>query len=180
MQYIGERISVKSLDNGDLSIVILAVRNKWKNIALFLWFFAWSVSGMIVFTQYFTLTDEKSKVILMVWMGFWVYFEYKIFKAMMWRNFGVEKIKVRNNQFQYKREVAGKGKVKSYDLDFIKDWKVIESKSDSFSENINNSYWVIGNEKIRFDYYGKEIKFALQITEKDAEELIKVFKKNMK
>lgn len=180
MQYIGERISIKELDNGDTSIVIVSMKNKWKNILLFLWFFAWTVSGMIVFLQYFAVTDENTKVALIVWMGFWAYFEYKIFKSMMWRNYGVEKIKLRSDQFQYKREVAGKGKVKSFQFEFIKDLKRVPQKEDSFLESVSNSYWTVTGEKLMFDYYGKELKFALQISDKEAEELLKILKKKIK
>lgn len=179
MQYIGERISIKQLENGELSIVIVAMKNKWKNLFLFLWFFAWTISGIIVFTQYFGITDESTKIALIVWLGFWAYFEYKIFKALMWRNYGVEKIKLRDGKLQYKRDVAGKGKVKSFEYDFIKDLKIVPKKEDSFFETVNNSYWSVVGEKIVFDYYGKEVKFALQISEKDAEELIKVMKKKL-
>ncbi len=180
MQYIGERISIKQLENGELSIVIVAMKNKWKNFFLFLWFFAWTISGIIVFTQYFGITDESTKIALIVWLGFWAYFEYKIFKALMWRNYGVEKIKLRDGKLQYKRDVAGKGKVKSFEYDFIKDLKIVPKKEDSFFETVNNSYWSVVGEKIVFDYYGKEVKFALQISETDAEELIKVMKKKLK
>ncbi len=180
MQYIGDRISIKELDGGELSIVIVAFKNKTKNLFLFLWFFAWTISGIIVFTQYFSLTDENTKIAIIVWLGFWAYFEYKIFKAIMWRYYGVEKIKLRDNKLQYKKEVAGKGKIKSFDFDFIKDLKLVPKKEDSFFETVNNSYWSVVGEKISFDYYGKEIKFAMQITEKEAEELLKILKRKLK
>jgi hypothetical protein len=41
---------------------------------------------------------------------------------------------------------------------------------------MNNSYWMIGGEKLAFDYYGKEIKFALQIEESEAKALLKILK----
>jgi hypothetical protein len=175
MEYIGKRISIKRTEN-ETSIVILSSTEKWKNLILFIWFFLWTISGIIVFGQYFLQHDENLRVIIVVWLGFWAYFEYKIFKAFMWRKFGIEKIKLREGKLFYKRDVAGKGKIKVYEFDFIKDFRVAEPKENSFFENFNNSYWVIAGEKLAFDYYGKEIKFAIQLDEADAKALFKVIK----
>ena len=178
MEYIGKRISIKQVDNG-LSIVILSSINKTKNLILFIWFFLWTLSGIIIFAQYFIVPDPDTKTAIIVWMGFWAYFEYKIFKAFMWRKFGVEKIKLREGKLFYKRDVSGKGKIKEYEFDFIKDLRIIEPKENSFFENLNNSYWVIAGEKLAFDYYGKEIRFGIQVEEKDAKELYKVIRNEL-
>lgn len=175
MEYIGKRISIKRKED-EISIVIVSSVDKTKNLLLFIWFFLWTLSGIIVLTQYFVLTDPDTKAAIIAWMGFWAYFEYKIFKAFMWRKFGVEKIKMREEKLFYKRDVSGKGKIKVYEFDFIKDLRVIEPKENSFFENLNNSYWVIAGEKLAFDYYGKEITFGLQLEEKDAKELFRVIK----
>ncbi|HEX8514684.1 MAG TPA: hypothetical protein VF868_00695 [Bacteroidia bacterium] len=177
MEYIGKRISIKKNDN-ETSIVIVSQSEKTKNILMFIWFFIWTVSGIVVFAQYFIMKDPNTKVMLIVWLGFWAYFEFRIFKAFMWRKYGVEKIKLRDNKFFYKRDVAGKGKVKVYEFDFIKDLRLFEEKENSFAHTMSNSYWMVGGEKLVFDYYGKEIKFAMQIEEKEAEALLKLLKKS--
>jgi hypothetical protein len=178
MEYIGKRISVKRSDN-EISIVIVSQSEKLKNILLFSWFFIWTVSGIVVMSQYFKAPDPNTKVMLIVWMGFWIYFEYRIFRAFMWRKYGVEKIKLRENKFFYKRDVAGKGKVKVYEFDFIKDLRIIEPKENSFADSMSNSYWLVAGEKIAFDYYGREIRFAMQIEDVEAKALLKLIRKSM-
>lgn len=179
MEYIGKQISVKQKDQ-ELSIVILSTVNKVKRTILFCWFFLWSACGVIVFTQAFLIKDENTKVAIIVWLGFWAYFEYKIFTAYMWRKFGMEKIKLRDNKLFYKRDVAGRGKIKVFEYDFIKDFRIIDKKENSFLDILNNSYWVVGGERIAFDYYGKEIKLALQVDEGEAEGLYKLLKQKIK
>lgn len=179
MEYIGKRISLKKNDN-ELSIVIVSQSEKSKNILLFAWFFIWTVSGIVVLAQYFAIPDPNTRVMLMVWLAFWMYFEYRIFKAFMWRKYGVEKIKLRDNKFFYKRDVAGKGKVRVYEFDFIKDLRIVEPKENSFADNMNNSYWMVGGEKLAFDYYGKEIKFALQLDESESKALFNRIKAAVK
>lgn len=98
----------------------------------------------------------------------------------MWRISGREKIKIRNNKLVYKRDVSGRGKVKTYETDFIKDLRLIEPKENSFIENLNNSYWVIAGEKLAFDYYGGEIKLGLQLEETAAKALLKIMKNGLR
>ena len=179
MEYIGDRISIKRSEN-ELSIVVVSFRNKFKNTLLFAWFFLWTVCGIVVLTQYFTAVDENAKAVVLVWLGFWAYFEYKVFKAFMWRKFGVEKIKIRGNKFFYKRDVSGKGKVHVYDFDFIKDIRSVAVSDKSFVDTINNSYWSLSGEKIAFDYNGKEIKFAIQLNEPEVKDLLKIIQKEIK
>jgi hypothetical protein len=179
MEYIGKQISIKRSEN-ELSIVILSFKNKMKNTLLFLWLFLWTICGIVVFAEYFILTDSNSRAFIIVWIGFWVYFEYKIAKAYMWRKYGKEKIKIRDGKLLYKRDVSGKGKVKIYEIDFIKDFRMVEKKEDSFFENLNNSYWAVAGEKLEFDYYGKDIKFGIQLEETDAKALFNKIKKEIK
>lgn len=175
MEYIGKRISIQQKEN-ELSIVILALQDKLKNNLLFLWFFLWSLSGVIIISQYFLLTDPDTKTVLIVWMGFWAYFEYKIFKAYRWRKFGKEIIKIRDGNFSYKRDISGKGKIKTYPIDHIKNLRFLEPQENSFFENLNDSYWVIANEKLAFDHNGAEIKWGIQLDESDAKALLKRIK----
>lgn len=173
MEYIGKRISIKKNEN-ETSIVILSTVDKTKKRMLLAWFVLWTVCGIIIVTQYFTIKDDQTRVAILVWLGFWAYFEYKTYRAVRWRSSGIEKIKLKARKMYYKRAIGGKGKIKVYDFDFIKDFKVVEAKENSFFENLNNSYWVIAGEKLTFDYYGKEIKFGLQLDHADAKALFKV------
>jgi hypothetical protein len=178
MEYIGKRISWKRKEN-ELSIVILSTADKVKKILLFVWFFLWTVSGVIVLTQYFRIPDQNTKVAIIVWLGFWAYFEYRIFRAYLWRSGGMEKIRLRDNKLFYKRDTSGRGKIHVFEYDFIKDLRLLETGT-GFMDSLNSSYWVIGGERIAFDYYGKEIKLGLQLEDADAQALLKLMKKEMK
>ena len=178
MEYIGKRISWKRNENG-LSIVVLSTADKTKKLLLFLWFFLWSLCGVIVITQYFRITDPNTRVAIIVWIGFWAYFEFRIFKAYMWRSGGLEKIKIRDGKLLYKRDTAGRGKIQSFEKDFVKDLRVLENGS-SFMDQLNSSYWVIAGERIAFDYYGKEVKLGLQLDDSDSAALYKLISKELK
>ncbi|MGB3948721.1 MAG: hypothetical protein WBM13_12105 [Bacteroidia bacterium] len=175
MEFISDRISIKKNEN-ETSIVILSFSDKLKNKLLLTWLILWTAGGLIVLSQFFTFSDPNTKIAIIVWMGFWVYFEFKIWSAYLWRKNGKETIRIKNDKLYYKKDSLGTNKFKTYGTDFIKNLKLIEAKDDSFLESLNNSYWVIGGEKIAFDFYGKKIKLGIQLSDKEAKSLLKVIK----
>lgn len=178
MEYIGEKISVVRKDN-EVSIVILASTDKKKLNLLFFWLIAWTVCGLLVVGQYFSLNDPNLKAYIIGWLAFWAYFEYKIVKVYLWRRGGMEKIKLKDKMLYYKREIGGKGKIHVYQYDFIKDLRLIVL-GNNFINTVNNSYWVIGGERLEFEYYGKTIRFGLQLNDKDAKGLLHLIQKELK
>ena len=176
MQLIGNRVSVLLKDEV-YSVVILPTDKKWKVGVLFLWLLAWSVCGVIVITNYFTLTNEKTKVVLIIYMAFWAYFEYKIGRAFLFRRFGKEKLWIKNNTLFYKREVNKRGKTKECSLDLVSDLKVVDPNRGNFFTQMQESFWVIAGERLSFRFNGKDFLFGIQLNDDDAYKLHKVIKK---
>ncbi len=173
MEYIGKRISIVEKENGEISIAIIAITERWKQAVLLLWMLAWSVSGVIVLTYYFQVKSADEKSALIVWFGFWAYFEYKVIKAFRWRKWGREIIRIKNRKLHYRRDIGGRGRTKTYEIDFIKNLGKHEANEPGFIRSMNNSYWIIAGETISFDYYGKEIKLGMQLEDKDSKELLR-------
>jgi len=178
MESIGDRISIKRKEN-ELSIVIYPSLNKTKNLLMFIWFLLWTASGIVVMFYYPQITDKNTKVGFIVWLGFWVYFEYMIIRVLLWKKYGFEKIKLRENKLMYKREILKRGKIKIFPFDFVKDIRMIEKNPNSIFEVLNNSYWSITGESLVFNYYGKEIRFGFNLSEYEASGLLKKIKNEM-
>ncbi|HEX7412742.1 MAG TPA: hypothetical protein VF411_01765, partial [Bacteroidia bacterium] len=86
---IGNRISTLKAD-GVSSFVIIPTIANWKLYLLFVWLLLWTVSGIIVIGNYFTLSNSNTKIMMVVWLGFWAYFEFRIGKAFLFKKFGKE------------------------------------------------------------------------------------------
>ena len=175
IQVIGKRISTLKAD-GVSSFVIIPTDTNWKLYMLFTWFLLWSVSGVIILVNYFTLTNANTKTMVLVWLGFWAYFEFKIGKALLFKKFGKEKIWIKNGKFNYWRDVAGRGKKLEFDIELIKDLQLIEKNKRDFFQFMNESFWVLGGESISFTYGAKIYRLGIQLTEDDAKELVKQLK----
>lgn len=175
IEVIGKRISTLKAD-GVSSFVIIPTASNWKLNLLFAWLFVWTLSGCIVIGNYFTLTNTNIKLVVIVWLGFWAYFEFTTARAFIFKKFGKEKIWIKGSTFNYWRDVAGRGKKFEFEASLIKDLSLIEKNKKDFFQFMNDSFWVVGTESIAFTYGTKTYRFGVQLDEADAKELLKQIK----
>ena len=171
MKVIGERVSILKKDDL-LSIVILPKNDKRKVWLMFLWLLAWTVCGIIVFANYFQVTEQNSKLFIIVYLAFWAYFEYKIVRAFIWRRSGKEKLWITEGTVHYQQEISKRGKIQEFDFSLIQDLQLIEVEERSFSNVINSSFWIKGGERIAFTCQHKNVRFGMQLTDKEAKSII--------
>jgi hypothetical protein len=179
IKVIGERSSIFTKDNV-FSLVILPTGDKKKTNLMFLWLFAWSVSGAIIIANYFTLSSQSTKLFVIIWIAFWAYFEFKIARVFMWKRFGKEKLWIKNGTLFYKQDINGRGKTKEYDLNLITDLELIPVEASNFADMFNQTFWVKGGERICFTIQSKIVRFGLQLSDDDAKKIIAELKKQLK
>ncbi len=178
-QALGKRSSLL-IKNQIYSLVILPTSEKRKLNLLFLWLMAWSVSGVLVIANYFTLTNENEKTVLIVWLAFWAYFEFKIMRVYMWKRFGKEKLWIKNGTLFYQQDINGRGKIKEYDINLISEFRVLPIKESSFVDSFFQSYWVKGGERIEFNTQQKLQRFGLQLEDDEAKKIVASLHKFLK
>lgn len=166
MKIISPRLSIVKKENV-LSIVILPSGDKKKLGLLFLWLLAWSVCGTIVLANYFTLKEANAKLYTIIYLSFWAYFEFSIARTFIWKKFGKEKIWIQNGLFHYQRELNKKGKIIAYNLDLISKLKYLEISTASFTDSINQSFWVKGGERLELTAQGKVIRLGMQLSDEE-------------
>lgn len=179
MKVISDRVSILAKDNL-LSIVILSNTSKQKLIGLFLWLFAWTVCGIIVFANYFKTHDQNARLFIIVYLSFWAYFEYKIIKVFMWRRNGKEKIWIKDGYLHYQKGINKRGKINEYEVSLINDLKQHELSNTSWADNINQSFWVKGGERLSFNCQGKTILFGMQLNDNESVGVFKELSKHLK
>lgn len=175
---IGTRCSVL-IKNNIFSLVILPTADKKKAWLLLLWLLAWTVGGVIIMFNYFSITQQSAKLFLIIWLCFWAYFEFKIFKVCLWKLFGKEKLWIKNGTIYYQHNVNGKGKTKEYDLNLISDLELIPLDERNFADVFAQSFWVKGGERIVFKCQDKFVKFGMQLSNEDSYRIIVELKKQL-
>lgn len=176
---IGQRSSL-SVKEQVFSLIIIPTDKKRKTGLLFLWLFAWTISGVIVLSSYPQIRDQNARLMLIIWLAFWAYFEFKIIRVFMWKRFGKEKLWVKNGTLHYQQDINGRGKVKQYDVNLISELKVIPVEKTNFADSFNQSFWVKGGERIEFSCQGKVIRLGMQLPDEDATKIVSELKKFLK
>lgn len=176
---IGQRSSL-SIKEQVFSLIIIPTDKKRKTGLLFLWLFAWTISGVIVLSSYPQIRDQNARLMLIIWLAFWAYFEFKIIRVFMWKRFGKEKLWVKNGTLHYQQDINGRGKVKQYDINLISELKVIPVEKTNFADSFNQSFWVKGGERIEFSCQGKVIRLGMQLPDEDATKIVSELKKFLK
>lgn len=114
--------------------------------------------------------NQQQRLILMVIIGFWAYYEFKVGRAYFFRKFGYEKIWMKNGKIFYKREINKRGRVRSFDAEYVKEFKILEYNKHDFFQNMSRSFWTLSGESLSFDYHSKTMRFGIQLEEQEARE----------
>jgi len=175
MKYIGKRISVIK-NQEELSIVISSSENKRNAYFRLFWLLSWIVCGGIILSLYNSGLREKEKIFIYVFFVFWIYFLFRATYSFLWKMWGMEIIKIREEKFFIRKAIKTTGKIFIYETDFIKNIRKKEVNLKSMVAAISSADWLENRETLAFDYYGREIKFGYNLNDDDAKELLKIVK----
>ena len=179
MKWIGKRISF-SEDKSKTTIVIYPKDIGWLKGIMGAWVSMWLSLGAIVIWSYFTLKlTEQETIIVFIFLAFWGYYAFKVTKSWFWLMWGKELIKIDEATFSYKKSIRGYGKSTPYLLENISKMSMHKTDEKSLQAAWEKSPWVVGGERLEFDYMGKLVKFGRKLETKDAELLFKLLTKRI-
>jgi len=178
VRLLSEKVSYRS-EPRNLQIVVLGKIARWKESLLTAWLLAWVFCGGVVFNTYWHSTSRESKMVYLIFLIFWVYYFWRIGRVWLFRRGGNELIKVHNDTLVLKRSFFTYGKSRVYDLESITDLKPLKISKTSFAHTYENSWWVLGGEKLSFEYHGRVVKFAMQISDETRDKLLVLLRKQI-
>ena len=179
MKWIGKRISFVE-DKNKTTIVINPADVGWVKSAMGAWVFMWYTIGWAVSWAYFNqVLNQQEVLILFIFAVFWVYYAVRVSKSWFWLMWGKELIKIDEVSLSYKRSIRKYGKAHKYLLENISKMRMSHPKENSVQAAWEKSPWIVGGERLEFDYVGKVIKFGRKLDEKDAQLLFKFITKKV-
>ena len=176
---IGNKISYWE-ENDNLYITITGRIEKWMENLIVIWTVAWTACGIIVLTQLFGDYTREVKLSFVVYLCFWIYFEYKVIRTLLWRKFGNERILIDDDTIKIKKEMRGYGTAYNYYIENITRLAVIDYSGRNFSKAYGKSFWIVGGETLSFDHKGKVISFAMQLEDEDRDALFRLIRSRFK
>lgn len=144
------------------------------------WVAMWMVIGGIVTWSYFTfeMTDQE-KIIIFVFMTFWVYYAIRVTRTFLWLMWGTEFLKIDDVAMTVKKSIKGYGRAVPYYIENIQKMQMYVPEQGSFQATWEASPWIRGGERIEFEYMRKMIRLGRKLEEKDAKLLFNLVSKRI-
>lgn len=171
MRFISNRISIEE-DSERLSVIIFGKTDRWKESLLLFWLLSWSFSGSVFLYYFLAETSYQYSLPMLILIAFWAYFEIKVIRVFLWRRSGFEHIEFSEDSLSIKNNIKGYGKRQKFNIRQINEFKVIMQSNKNFFAFMDQSFWVIGGDKMYFLYDNKDIIFGKQIDEKEEKALL--------
>lgn len=178
VEFLTDRVSYLSKADS-FSIVVTAKLERWKETLLLVWVLAWTACGIYFISELFIGHPRETQLAIVVMLFFWLYFEIKIGRALLWRLWGFEQLLFSKEKFSIKRSIKGYGKRQDYFVDNILRFNKVDTPANSFLLFMENSFWVLGGEKVYFEYQGGKIALGRQLDEASCNQLVALLNKQL-
>lgn len=166
---IGKRINIA--EHSDATTIIIDQKiTKTQQLSLEMWFGGWVGLGCLIIYGAYTFSGNESTVYL-ICLAFWGFFFVRIAKVIAWRRIGREIIRVSPKQLLIKNAFNKKGKDKFYSINDLSEFKARTGDPVSFMQGLDNSFWIIGGDKIDFTFRGKKHVLGKQLKDSDSLQL---------
>lgn len=170
MQKIGQQISIHKNGN-ESKVEIQPLYSSKDKTGLIMWLVAWTFCGLAVLSQLFFDYAKAEKVMMLIYLVFWLYFELKVLYAFRWQKAGKEVIEIKNGSLFYTQLIGQRGLPVEYKLTEIKYFKFMESAKKGFFNDLNQSIWMVAGETVEFEVNGSLKRLGLKLSESDAKKL---------
>jgi hypothetical protein len=177
MKFIGNRVSHQN-KNGVFSVVIAASVERYKEALLAAWLLAWTICGLYFIIQLFGPYDRNAKLYIFVLLVFWGYYEYRIARIFLWRKYGYESIRIKDDKLYLRNVIRGRGKTREFFIENIEAFAKLQI-DNTWLKTMDSSFWIMGNDYIHFMYQGKLVSFGRQLDAGTATDLIHLLNRQL-
>lgn len=173
MEVLSDRVSVVR-NEGGTSIVISSFADRKKSRLVGALLLMWIVGGVIMFWSFPSIKEEKTKIVVIIWAAFWLYFLYVMVRLYRWKKYGHEVIKITGDLMKYKKDVKGRGWVYDFNLGQVEKLRISETENPTWVKNLGGDFWNTDCDSIRFNYEEREISLGYQLSKEERQKLINV------
>lgn len=178
-KFIGKRISVwRSKDQ--LTIEITQQIERWQEALLIGWLAAWSFCGIYFIGYAIIAPDTTQRIFFLLLSAAWLYFFVRITKVFIWRKKGKEIITLSNGKLILKNAFGNKGKSEEFPYHNIFKLGLVKADPTSFFAFLDDSFWIIGGDRVGFNFNGQKIRLGKQLSLNDSELLVRVIESGMR
>ena len=161
-------------DKGKFILEINSFKEEDKQKFFSVWLAAFLICGLAIISQLFSSENSELKLMIFVFAIFWGYFSYKMVRTWRWRNSGKEVLEFTDDHLLLGKRFGERGILKPYSLEKITAPRKFNNESNDFVKSMNESYWMISNEQLCFNFGSKIILFGHRLPEKEINKVLKI------
>lgn len=178
-KFIGKRISVIQ-SKQELRIEITQQIERWQEALLIGWIAAWTFCGCVFLYYSFAPAERVQQIYFMILSAVWLFFFVRITKVYIWRKIGKEVITISSGKLSIRNAFGKMGKTQDFLFHNIFKLGLVKKDPTNFFAFLDNSFWIIGGDKVGFNYNGAKIMLGKQLSVKDSELLVRVIESGMR
>jgi hypothetical protein len=153
---------------------------RWQEAMLFFWITAWTFCGGAFLYYAFNANSQSEQIFFIICSSLWLFFFIRITKVFLWRLIGKEMIRISKEGVSIRNAFGSWGKKELFVHQNIFKPGLIKRDPTSFLAFLDDSFWIIGGERVGFSYSGRRIQLGKQLTLHDAELLLRVMESAMR
>jgi hypothetical protein len=154
-------------------VIIPSKRNWFVTGFLCLWLCGWAVGEVVGATTFFTHnTDTAEKLFMTVWLAAWTLGGGFALYVFFWSLAGRERVLLGPATLSIKRELFGRGRLREYELNEIRDLRVAPTAYNPFDPRYGLQFWGLGGGVIAFDHGSATIRFGAALDEAEAKSIV--------
>jgi hypothetical protein len=173
MEFVSERVSIERKGE-QLSMVISPRLSRMQEALLVAWNVAWWICGVFILVELFRMPAGSQRSFVIAFMAFWLWFAFRIGRVMLWRLKGFELLRLKDGRFTIKDSILGYGRANDYFLENIQRFGALSIDESSWTWQLNDSFWVMGAERLGFEHLGRKVVFGKGLTHDEAQRLMTI------
>lgn len=161
-------------EQGKFILEINSFKEEDKQKFFSVWLGAFLLCGLAIISQLFTADNSEMKLMIFVFAIFWGYFSYKMIRTWRWRKNGKEVLEFTDEYLYLGKRFGERGLLKPYTIEKVVSPRKFKNESNDFVKSMNDSYWMISNEQLCFNFGNKIILFGHRLSEKEISKVLKI------
>ena len=158
---------------GGLEIVIPAKRVLFAKLFLPIWLLAWLWGEIMVIGQLASgAGNGGTSTFLLVWLAFWTVGGALAIWALLWMNFGKERVTLSATTLGIRRELLGVGRSREYELTHVRNLRVSLEPFYMISSGHTLRPTAIHGGSIAFDHGASTVRFGAALDEAEASQIL--------
>ncbi len=166
--------SVPSVTGAEIHI---RAKREWGSLLFIpVWLAFWTFGGITAMKWVLHPGPSTPRAFISLWLVGWLFGESWALYSWFWTAFGEEVVRVKEASLILRRDVLGFGRDRSFPIGSLKDLRA----RGIFP---TNSYWgdymsqmKLGGGTVAVDTQGKTVRFGIQLTEPEAQEVVEALK----